>query len=152
MKIKKIIILVLVFVLMCGCTKQYTCTKESVTDEFDYSIEMNLTFSNNKIKKVNSDISYRLTDEGYKQVDTLEETLQNRNDNYSIDKVVSFDFKIENKLVNIYEKIDFSNVNSDEREKVLGYSDLSIVYFNSKYKTNEVIEELKNNNFTCELK
>ncbi len=152
MEVKKVLCLMLVLILMCGCTKQYTCTKESTTDDFEYSIEMDLTFSNKKIKKVNSTVSYRLTEDGYKKVDTLKETLQSKNDNYSIDKIVKFDFKIDNKLVSVYEKIDFSDANNDEREKVLGYSDLSTIYFNSKYKTDEVMEELKNNEFTCELK
>lgn len=152
MEIKKILSLVLVLVLMCGCTKQYNCTKEATTDDYEYTIEMNLTFSNKKIEKVDSTVNYRLTDTGYKQIDNLKETLQNKNVYYTLDKEVEFDFKVDNKLVSIYETIDFSSSSSDERDKVLGYTDLSTVYFNSKYKTKDVIEELKSNGFTCELK
>lgn len=152
MEIKKIISLTLILIFMCGCTKQYTCTKDTTTDDFEYNIEMNLTFSNKKVKKVSSTVTYRLTDTGYKKIDTLKESLQSKNDNYSQHKVIEFNFKIDNKLINVYEYIDFSKASNDERSEILTYNDLSTIYFDSKYKTKEVIDELKNNNFTCELK
>lgn len=151
MEIKKLFSLVLILVLMCGCTKQYMCTKETKTDDFDYNIEMNLTFSSKKVKKVNSTVTYTLTDTGYEKIDTLEQTLQSKNDNYSFNDYVEFDFKINNKLINVYETIDLSKAKDEDRDTILTYNDLSTIYFNSKYKTDEVIEELKNNNFTCEL-
>lgn len=151
MEIKKIFGLFLILILMCGCTKQYTCTKEAVSDDFEYSIEMKLKFGNKKIKNVNSIVSYRLTEEGYKKIDTLKETLQSKNDNYSLNKMIDFNFKIDNKLISVYEDIDFSESSKDEMETLLTYNDLSTIYFNSKYKYKDVIEELKNNNFTCEL-
>ena len=70
MEIKKLFGLVLILTLMCGCTRQYTCTKETKTDDFDYNIEMNLTFSSKKVKKVNSTVTYMLTDTGYEKIDT----------------------------------------------------------------------------------
>lgn len=152
MEIKRIFSLVLVLLLMCGCTKQYTCTKESKTDDYEYNIEMNLTFSNRKIKKVNSAVTYRLTDSGYKKIDTLNESLQSKNNNYSMHKIIEFNYKVDNKLINVYEDMDFSNASNDERDKVFTYNDLSTIYFNSKYKLKDVIEELKSNEFTCELK
>ena len=152
MEIKKLFGLVLILTLMCGCTRQYTCTKETKTDDFDYNIEMNLTFSSKKVKKVNSTVTYMLTVTGYEKIDTLEQTLQSKNDNYSFNDYIEFDFKVNNKLINVYETIDLSKAKDEDRDTILTYNDLSTIYFNSKYKTDEVIEELKNNNFTCELK
>ena len=44
MEIKRIFIVLFVVILATGCTKNYTCSKEEKSNEFDYSIQMNLIF------------------------------------------------------------------------------------------------------------
>ena len=56
MEIKKIFIVLIVAILSTGCTKEYNCSKEEKSNEFDYSIQMNLIFDGTKIKNIKSDI------------------------------------------------------------------------------------------------
>ena len=78
MEIKRIFIVLFVVILATGCTKNYTCSKEEKSNEFDYSIQMNLIFDGTKIKNVKSDIKYILTDKGMESIDNLKENLNNK--------------------------------------------------------------------------
>lgn len=149
---KKVISLVLVMVLLCGCTKKYSCEKSTTTDDFEYKIKMDLAFSSGKIKTVNTEVTYDLTDAGYKKIDTLNESLESKSKNYNMSKYVTFNFKVEDKKISVFEDIDLSKSSQDEIDKVLKYDDVSTIYFNSKYKLDDVISELKNNDFSCSLK
>ena len=82
MEIKRIFIVLFVVILATGCTKNYTCSKEEKSNEFDYSIQMNLIFDGTKIKNVKSDIKYILTDKGMESIDNLE----NANENLKIQR------------------------------------------------------------------
>lgn len=78
MEIKRLVSILLVLVLMTGCTKEYVCSKEEKSNEFDYSIKMNLVFDGSKIKNIKSDIKYNLTDKGMESIDSLKENLSKK--------------------------------------------------------------------------
>lgn len=151
MEIKRLIIVLLVLILMTGCTKEYTCSKEEKSNEFEYSIKMNLVFSESKIKNIKSDIKYNLTDKGMESIDNLEKNLSNKSLEYSLYDEINFDYKITEKLIEITEEVSFENKNKTDREKLFNHKDLSIVYFDSKYKLDDVIKSLKDNNFKCNI-
>lgn len=151
MEIKRLIIVLLVLILMTGCTKEYTCSKEEKSNEFVYSIKMNLVFSESKIKNIKSDIKYNLTDKGMESIDSLKKNLSNKSLEYSLYDEINFDYKITEKLIEITEEVSFENKNKTDREKLFNHKDLSIVYFDSKYKLDDVIKSLKDNNFKCNI-
>lgn len=151
MEIKRLIIVLLVLILMTGCTKEYTCSKEEKSNEFEYSIKMNLVFSESKIKNIKSDIKYNLTDKGMESIDSLKKNLSNKSLEYSLYDEINFDYKITEKLIEITEEVSFENKNKTDREKLFNHKDLSIVYFDSKYKLDDVIKSLKDNNFKCNI-
>lgn len=151
MEIKRLISILLVLILMTGCTKEYTCSKEEKSNEFDYSIKMNLVFNGNKIKNIKSDIKYNLTDKGMESIDNLKENLSKKAMEYSLYDEINFDYKITEKLIEVTEEVSFINKNKTDREKLFRHKDLSIVYFDSKYKLDDVIESLEDNNFKCNM-
>lgn len=151
MEIKRLVSILLVLVLMTGCTKEYVCSKEEKSNEFDYSIKMNLVFDGSKIKNIKSDIKYNLTDKGMKSIDSLKENLSEKAMEYSLYDEINFDYKITEKLIEVTEEVSFVNKNKTDREKLFNHKDLSIVYFDSKYKLDDVIESLKKNNFKCNM-
>lgn len=151
MEIKRLVSILLVLVLMTGCTKEYVCSKEEKSNEFDYSIKMNLVFDGSKIKNIKSDIKYNLTDKGMKSIDSLKENLSKKAMEYSLYDEINFDYKITEKLIEVTEEVSFINKNKTDREKLFNHKDLSIVYFDSKYKLDDVIESLKKNNFKCNM-
>lgn len=151
MEIKRLVSILLVLVLMTGCTKEYVCSKEEKSNEFDYSIKMNLVFDGSKIKNIKSDIKYNLTDKGMESIDSLEENLSEKAMEYSLYDEINFDYKITEKLIDVTEEVSFVNKNKTDREKLFNHKDLSIVYFDSKYKLDDVIESLKKNNFKCNM-
>lgn len=151
MEIKRLVSILLVLVLMTGCTKEYVCSKEEKSNEFDYSIKMNLVFDGSKIKNIKSDIKYNLTDKGMKSIDSLKENLSEKAMEYSLYDEINFDYKITEKLIEVTEEVSFINKNKTDREKLFNHKDLSIVYFDSKYKLDDVIESLKKNNFKCNM-
>lgn len=151
MEIKRLVSILLVLVLMTGCTKEYVCSKEEKSNEFDYSIKMNLVFDGSKIKNIKSDIKYNLTDKGMESIDSLEENLSEKAMEYSLYDEINFDYKITEKLIDVTEEVSFINKNKTDREKLFNHKDLSIVYFDSKYKLDDVIESLKKNNFKCNM-
>ena len=152
MEIKRLVSILLVLVLMTGCTKEYVCSKEEKSNEFDYSIKMNLVFDGSKIKNIKSDIKYNLTDKGMESIDSLKENLSKKAMKYSLYDEINFDYKITEKLIEVTEEVSFINKNKTDREKLFNHKDLSIVYFDSKYKLDDVIESLKKNNFKCNMK
>lgn len=152
MEVKKIISVLLVLILMTGCSKEYTCSKEASSNQFDYSIKMDLVFSNNKIKNIKSDIKYNLTDEGMKIIDELKENLSNKSMEYSLYDEINFDYKVTERLIEVSEEVSFVNKNKTDREKLFKHNDLSIVYFDSKYKLDDVIKSLEDNKFECKEK
>lgn len=151
MEIKRLVSILLVLVLMTGCTKEYVCSKEEKSNEFDYSIKMNLVFDGSKIKNIKSDIKYNLTDKGMESIDSLKENLSKKAMEYSLYDEINFDYKITEKLIEVTEEVSFINKNKTDREKLFNHKDLSIVYFDSKYKLDNVIESLKKNNFKCNM-
>ena len=151
MEIKRIFIVLFVVILATGCTKNYTCSKEEKSNEFDYSIQMNLIFDGTKIKNVKSDIKYILTDKGMESIDNLEKNLSNKSLEYSLYDEINFDYKITEKLIEVSEEISFVNKNKTDIEKLFRHKDLSIVYFDSKYKLDDVIKSLEENNFKCNI-
>lgn len=151
MEIKRLVSILLVLVLMTGCTKEYVCSKEEKSNEFDYSIKMNLVFDGSKIKNIKSDIKYNLTDKGMESIDNLKENLSKKAMEYSLYDEINFDYKITEKLIEVTEEVSFINKNKTDREKLFNHKDLSIVYFDSKYKLDDVIESLKKNNFKCNM-
>lgn len=151
MEIKRLVSILLVLVLMTGCTKEYVCSKEEKSNEFDYSIKMNLVFDGSKIKNIKSDIKYNLTDKGMESIDSLKENLSKKAMKYSLYDEINFDYKITEKLIEVTEEVSFINKNKTDREKLFNHKDLSIVYFDSKYKLDDVIESLKKNNFKCNM-
>lgn len=151
MEIKRLVSILLVLVLMTGCTKEYVCSKEEKSNEFDYSIKMNLVFDGSKIKNIKSDIKYNLTDKGMESIDSLKENLSKKAMEYSLYDEIKFDYKITEKLIEVTEEVSFINKNKTDREKLFNHKDLSIVYFDSKYKLDDVIESLKKNNFKCNM-
>lgn len=151
MEIKRLVSILLVLVLMTGCTKKYTCSKEEKSNEFDYSIKMDLVFDGSKIKNIKSDIKYNLTDKGMESIDSLKENLSEKSMEYSLYDEINFDYKITEKLIEVTEEVSFENKNKTDREKLFKHKDLSIVYFDSKYKLDDVIESLEKNNFKCNL-
>lgn len=151
MEIKRLVSILLVLVLMTGCTKEYVCSKEDKSNEFDYSIKMNLVFDGSKIKNIKSDIKYNLTDKGMESIDSLKENLSKKAMEYSLYDEINFDYKITEKLIEVTEEVSFINKNKTDREKLFNHKDLSIVYFDSKYKLDDVIESLKKNNFKCNM-
>ena len=151
MEIKRLVSILLVLVLMTGCTKEYFCSKEEKSNEFDYSIKMNLVFDGSKIKHIKSDIKYNLTDKGMESIDSLKENLSKKAMEYSLYDEINFDYKITEKLIEVTEEVSFINKNKTDREKLFNHKDLSIVYFDSKYKLDDVIESLKKNNFKCNM-
>lgn len=151
MEIKRLVSILLVLVLMTGCTKEYVCSKEEKSNKFDYSIKMNLVFDGSKIKNIKSDIKYNLTDKGMESIDNLKENLNNKSMEYSLYDEINFDYKITEKLIEVTEEVSFINKNKTDREKLFNHKDLSIVYFDSKYKLDDVIESLKKNNFKCNM-
>ena len=151
MEIKRLVSILLVLVLMTGCTKEYVCSKEEKSNEFDYSIKMNLVFDGSKIKNIKSDIKYNLTDKGMESIDSLKENLSKKAMEYSLYVEINFDYKITEKLIEVTEEVSFINKNKTDREKLFNHKDLSIVYFDSKYKLDDVIESLKKNNFKCNM-
>lgn len=151
MEIKRLVSILLVLVLMTGCTKEYVCSKEEKSNEFDYSIKMNLVFDGSKIKNIKSDIKYNLTDKGMESIDSLKENLSKKAMEYSLYDEINFDYKIIEKLIEVTEEVSFINKNKTDREKLFNHKDLSIVYFDSKYKLDDVIESLKKNNFKCNM-
>lgn len=151
MEIKRLVSILLVLVLMTGCTKEYVCSKEEKSNEFDYSIKMNLVFDGSKIKNIKSDIKYNLTDKGMESIDSFKENLSKKAMEYSLYDEINFDYKITEKLIEVTEEVSFVNKNKTDREKLFRHKDLSIVYFDSKYKLDDVIESLKKNNFKCNM-
>ena len=151
MEIKRLVSILLVLVLMTGCTKEYVCSKEEKSNKFDYSIKMNLVFDGSKIKNIKSDIKYNLTDKGMESIDNLNENLSKKAMEYSLYDEINFDYKITEKLIEVTEEVSFINKNKTDREKLFNHKDLSIVYFDSKYKLDDVIESLKKNNFKCNM-
>lgn len=151
MEIKRLVSILLVLVLMTGCTKEYVCSKEEKSNEFDYSIKMNLVFDGSKIKNIKSDIKYNLTDKGMESIDSLKENLSKKAMEYSLYDEINFDYKITEKLIEVTEEVSFINKNKTDREKLFNHKNLSIVYFDSKYKLDDVIESLKKNNFKCNM-
>lgn len=151
MEIKRLVSILLVLVLMTGCTKEYVCSKEEKSNEFDYSIKMNLVFDGSKIKNIKSDIKYNLTNKGMESIDSLKENLSEKAMEYSLYDEINFDYKITEKLIEVTEEVSFINKNKTDREKLFNHKDLSIVYFDSKYKLDDVIESLKKNNFKCNM-
>ena len=151
MEIKRLVSILLVLVLMTGCTKEYTCSKEEKSNEFDYSIKMDLVFDGSKIKNIKSDIKYNLTDKGMESIDSLKENLSEKSMEYSLYDEINFDYKITEKLIEVTEEVSFVNKNKTDREKLFRHKDLSIVYFDSKYKLDDVIESLEKNNFKCNI-
>ncbi len=151
MEIKRLVSILLVLVLMTGCTKEYVCSKEEKSNKFDYSIKMNLVFDGSKIKNIKSDIKYNLTDKGMESIDNLKENLSKKAMEYSLYDEINFDYKITEKLIEVTEEVSFINKNKTDREKLFNHKDLSIVYFDSKYKLDDVIESLKKNNFKCNM-
>lgn len=151
MEIKRLVSILLVLVLMTGCTKEYVCSKEEKSNEFDYSIKMNLVFDGSKIKNIKSDIKYNLTDKGMESIDNLKENLSKKAMEYSLYDEINFDYNITEKLIEVTEEVSFINKNKTDREKLFNHKDLSIVYFDSKYKLDDVIESLKKNNFKCNM-
>lgn len=151
MEIKRLVSILLVLVLMTGCTKEYTCSKEEKSNEFDYTIKMDLVFDGSKIKNIKSDIKYNLTDKGMESIDSLKENLSEKSMEYSLYDEINFDYKITEKLIEVTEKVSFVNKNKTDREKLFRHKDLSIVYFDSKYKLDDVIESLEKNNFKCNI-
>lgn len=151
MEIKRLVSILLVLVLMTGCTKEYVCSKEEKSNKFDYSIKMNLVFDGSKIKNIKSDIKYNLTDKGMESIDSLKENLSKKAMEYSLYDEINFDYKIIEKLIEVTEEVSFINKNKTDREKLFNHKDLSIVYFDSKYKLDDVIESLKKNNFKCNM-
>lgn len=151
MEIKRLVSILLVLVLMTGCTKEYVCSKEEKSNEFDYSIKMNLVFDGSKIKNIKSDIKYNLTDKGMENIDNLKENLSKKAMEYSLYDEINFDYNITEKLIEVTEEVSFINKNKTDREKLFNHKDLSIVYFDSKYKLDDVIESLKKNNFKCNM-
>lgn len=151
MEIKRLVSILLVLVLMTGCTKEYVCSKEEKSNEFDYSIKMNLVFDGSKIKNIKSDIKYNLTDKGMENIDSLKENLSKKAMEYSLYDEINFDYNITEKLIEVTEEVSFINKNKTDREKLFNHKDLSIVYFDSKYKLDDVIESLKKNNFKCNM-
>lgn len=151
MEIKRLVSILLVLVLMTGCTKEYVCSKEEKSNEFDYSIKMNLVFDGSKIKNIKSDIKYNLTDKGMESIDSFKENLSKKAMEYSLYDEINFDYKITEKLIEVTEEVSFINKNKTDREKLFNHKDLSIVYFDSKYKLDDVIESLKKNNFKCNM-
>lgn len=151
MEIKRLVSILLVLVLMTGCTKEYVCSKEEKSNKFDYSIKMNLVFDGSKIKNIKSDIKYNLTDKGMESIDSLKENLSKKAMEYSLYDEINFDYKITEKLIEVTEEVSFINKNKTDREKLFNHKDLSIVYFDSKYKLDDVIESLKKNNFKCNM-
>lgn len=152
MEIKKIFIVLIVAILSTGCTKEYNCSKEEKSNEFDYSIQMNLIFDGTKIKNIMSDIKYNLTDKGMESIDNLKENLNNKSMEYSLYDEINFDYKITEKLIEVSEEVSFANKNKTDIEKLFRHKDLSIVYFDSKYKLDDVIKSLEDNNFKCNIK
>lgn len=151
MEIKRLVSILLVLVLMTGCTKEYVCSKEEKSNKFDYSIKMNLVFDGSKIKNIKSDIKYNLTDKGMESIDSLKENLSKKAMEYSLYDEINFNYKITEKLIEVTEEVSFINKNKTDREKLFNHKDLSIVYFDSKYKLDDVIESLKKNNFKCNM-
>lgn len=151
MEIKRLISILLVLVFMTGCTKEYTCSKEEKSNEFDYSIKMNLVFNGNKIKNIKSDIKYNLTDKGMESIENLKNNLSEKSMEYSLYDEINFDYKITEKLIEVTEEVSFVNKNKTDREKLFNHKDLSIVYFDSKYKLDDVISSLEKNNFKCNI-
>lgn len=151
MEIKRLVSILLVLVLMTGCTKEYVCSKEEKSNEFDYSIKMNLVFDGSKIKNIKSDIKYNLTDKGMESIDSFKENLSKKAMEYSLYDEINFDYKITEKLIEVTEEVSFINKNKTDREKLFNHKDLSIVYFDSKYKLDDVIDSLKKNNFKCNM-
>ena len=151
MEIKRIFIVLFVVILATGCTKNYTCSKEEKSNEFDYSIQMNLIFDGTKIKNIKSVIKYNLTDKGMESIDSLKENLSKKAMEYSLYDEINFDYKITEKLIEVTEEVSFINKNKTDREKLFNHKDLCIVYFDSKYKLDDVIESLKKNNFKCNM-
>lgn len=151
MEIKRLVSILLVLILMTGCTKEYTCSKEEKSNEFDYSIKMNLVFDGSKIKNMKSDIKYNLTDKGMESIDSLKENLSKKAMEYSLYDEINFDYKITEKLIEVTEEVSFINKNKTDREKLFNHKDLSIVYFDSKYKLDDVIASLEDNNFKCNM-
>lgn len=151
MEIKRLVSILLVLVLMTGCTKEYVCSKEEKSNKFDYSIKMNLVFDGSKIKNIKSDIKYNLTDKGMESIDNLKENLNNKSMEYSLYDEINFDYKITEKLIEVSEEISFVNKNKTDIEKLFRHKDLSIVYFDSKYKLDDVIKSLEENNFKCNI-
>ena len=151
MEIKRLVSILLVLVLMTGCTKEYVCSKEEKSNEFDYSIKMNLVFDGSKIKNIKSDIKYNLTDKGMESIDSFKENLSKKAMEYSLYDEINFDYKITEKLIEVTEEVSFVNKNKTDREKLFRHKDLSIVYFDSKYKLDDVIKSLKDNNFKCNI-
>lgn len=151
MEIKRLVSILLVLVLMTGCTKEYTCSKEEKSNEFDYSIKMDLVFDGSKIKNIKSDIKYNLTDKGMESIDSLKENLSEKSMEYSLYDEINFDYKITEKLIEVTEEVSFVNKNKTDREKLFRHKDLSIVYFDSKYKLDDVIASLEDNNFKCNM-
>ena len=151
MEIKRLVSILLVLVLMTGCTKEYVCSKEEKSNEFDYSIKMDLVFDGSKIKNIKSYIKYNLTDKGMESIDSLKENLSEKAMEYSLYDEINFDYKITEKLIEVTEEVSFINKNKTDREKLFNHKDLSIVYFDSKYKLDDVIESLEKNNFKCNM-
>ena len=151
MEIKRLVSILLVLVLMTGCTKEYVCSKEEKSNEFDYSIKMNLVFDGSKIKNIKSDIKYNLTDKGMESIDSFKENLSKKAMEYSLYDEINFDYKITEKLIEVTEEVSFVNKNKTDREKLFRHKDLSIVYFDSKYKLDDVIDSLEKNNFKCNM-
>ena len=112
---------------------------------------MNLIFDGTKIKNVKSDIKYILTDKGMESIDNLKENLNNKSMEYSLYDEINFDYKITEKLIEVSEEISFVNKNKTDIEKLFRHKDLSIVYFDSKYKLDDVIKSLEDNNFKCNI-
>lgn len=151
MEIKKLCMIILVLVFMTGCESKYTCTKEGETSNYDYKAQMNLIFKGKKIRKIISNISYDLTDDGYKNISEITDNLNNKGREYTLYDEINVDFTIDNKLITVTEEIDFVNKNKTGILKLLDHSNLSVLYLNSKYLKKDVLNEMKNNNFKCEL-
>ena len=95
--------------------------------------------------------NYILTDKGMESIDSLKENLSKKAMEYSLYDEINFDYKITEKLIEVTEEVSFINKNKTDREKLFNHKDLSIVYFDSKYKLDDVIKSLEDNNFKCNI-
>ena len=133
---KKIINLVILCILLTGCSKKMICTSINTSEEMDIKETTNIYYKLNKIEKIDTTVIYNIKDDAIK------------NGFNNIFKTIKE--KYTDKYINTEETIDDNTYTLKITYDPKKLSDKTLKEINSNIKLNEYKKNLENQKMICE--